>query len=77
MGKGGDVRKAARRWRLLFLKARDLPDGEEKDAAIKARNNALRTLGKSVDADMALQPDLEAQMTGAELHVSRREKSAR
>jgi hypothetical protein len=61
MGKAGDVRRAARRWRLLDDRARKLPDGDEKNAAVKARNNALRTLAKSVDADVALHPDLDEQ----------------
>lgn len=54
MVKKSNVEKAAATWRLLDSRARKMLDGDEKDRAIKARNNALRTLGKAVDAAESL-----------------------
>lgn len=50
MAKKSNVENAAATWRLLDLAAKKLKDLPGWDDANKARNNALRTLGKAVDA---------------------------
>lgn len=45
-----DVEKSAFLWRSLILKMKNMPDGEQKEAAKTAASNALRTMGKAVDA---------------------------
>ena len=45
-----DVEKSAFLWRSLVLKAKDMPEGDAKEAIKTAARNALRTMGKAVDA---------------------------
>jgi|GEM_PF-6145288 len=45
-----DVEKSAFLWRSLTLKAKKMPEGDAKKAINKAASNALRTMGKAVDA---------------------------
>lgn len=45
-----DVEKSAFLWRSLVLKAKKMPDGDAKTAVNTAASNALRTMGKAVDA---------------------------